>query len=131
MAPPSSEAEARAFLDHAVELAQAGDFAGLCAIGGGNCGTFLDEVGRDVPEEHPWIVGTRIQAPTTTTHGGVVLEMCGHDSTGQLYYSEMVVSYAQDDHLIAIEPVYWAGILIADGPDVGSHIGQEMTSRCM
>lgn len=113
----------------ASELAHAGDLDGLCAIGGGNCERFLAEAG-DPPEEDPWVVGTRIHQPTQSTHGGVVLEICGRHDSGALYYSEMIVSTNLDGELFAIEPVYWAGITIAEGLVVGGQIGQDLALRC-
>lgn len=127
--PPPSDADARGLLSRAVELAHAGDLDGLCAIGGGNCERLLADAGNP-PEEEPWIIGTRTQQPTETTHGGVVLEICGRDDSGDLYYSEMLVSTNLDGELFAIEPVYWAGITIAEGPVVGGQVGEDLALRC-
>ncbi len=59
-----------------------------------------------------------------------MLEICGRDDASDAYYSEMVVFYATGNELIAIEPVYWAGIRIADDRDVGENIGVDPASRC-
>ena len=88
--------EAHGFLDQVVELAQAGDFDGLCAIGDGNCMDHLEDAGRDaVPPDPPTVVRTGT-VPTTssgdqTSLGGIVLVLCGIDGHGDHYDSEMLV----------------------------------------
>jgi hypothetical protein len=121
---PPTEAEARAFLDRVVTLAQAGDFDALCAIGAGNCESILEEAGREVPNGLPRIVGTRTLPSTETSIGGVVLELCGTLDSGDPYYSEMLVfrdliRTGGIDGLHAIEPIYWSGMGIADDLVVG------------
>jgi hypothetical protein len=52
--PPRDKAVA--FIQHLYPLAEAGQFDALCANGGGNCETVLDDAGRDaVPAERPKI----------------------------------------------------------------------------
>ena len=132
--PVATEAEARAFLDRAVELAMAGDFAGLCAIGGGNCEHFLEDAGRDVPAQPPTSVGIRHPDQTERSAGGVVLELCGTHDSGEPYYSEMLVfrdlvRTGGLGGLHAIEPIYWSGMLIADDLTVGGE-GVDAAERC-
>jgi len=117
-APPTL-AEAEGFLSQVVALAQHSDFASLCAVGDLNCESGLDTAGRtNVPSAPPTVIGSRI-VPTTrsgdlVSMGGLVLSMCGHDATGALYNSEMLV-FRDGPALRAINPVYWGNIGIADG----------------
>jgi hypothetical protein len=112
--------EARGFLDQVVELAQAGDFASLCAIGDGNCMDHLEDAGRDaVPPDPPTIVRTGT-VPTTssggqTSLGGIVFVLCGVDGHGDHYDSEMLV-FHDGSGLRAINPVYWGRTRIAGRP---------------
>ena len=128
MVPPPTLAQAQALFAQAVKDAQAGRYDALCAVGGGNCKRILNEAGN-VPDAAPRIVGHRVQQPTSTRHGGIVLEICGKTNTGDPYYTEMVVFRDTDDRLIAIEPVYWSGYGIADGPIVGPTVG-DPAARC-
>jgi hypothetical protein len=125
-APPAgtipTEAEARSFLNRVVELAQVGDFEGLCAIGDGNCMDSLEGAGRNaVPRDPPAVVGTSV-IPTSATSsgrrslGGVVLVLCGIDGHGDPYESEMLV-FHDGSGLRAINPIYWGGMRIAGTPD--------------
>ena len=112
--------EARGFLDRVVELAQAGDFEGLCAIGDGNCKSHLEDAGRDaVPPGPPSIVRTGTVPTTTsggqTSLGGIVFVLCGVDGHGDHYDSEMLV-FHDGSGLRAINPIYWGRTRIADGP---------------
>ena len=116
--PPSLE-DANAYLARVVELAQARDFDGLCAIGDGNCEDHLETAGRErVPPDPPSVIGSRI-IPTRTegglTHiGGVVLILCGRDALDEPYRSEMLV-FRDGSGLRAINPIYWGNVRIADG----------------
>ena len=117
-ASPPTEAQARATLDRAVELARSGDFAGLCAIGDGNCERTLVEAGEDaVPALPPTVVGTRVIEPRRVGWGrwelgGRVLDVCGTDGRGQPYRTEVLVF--QDGHAMRIiNAVYWSRLAIA------------------
>jgi hypothetical protein len=118
--PPPNGAEAEAFLDRIVGTAQGGDFAELCAMGGGNCERILERAGRDVPEAPPRIVGSRLLTATDRTLGGVVLELCGVHDSGETYYTEVLVERANGE-LLAIEPIYWSGFAIAGDNTVGDN----------
>jgi hypothetical protein len=132
LSSPPSEAAARAFLDTTVELASAGRFEELCAIGPSNCERFLDEAGRDAPSEPPTIVGTRIIQPQASGDagiaGGMVLELCGRQG-GEVYYSEMLI-FREGGELKAIEPIYWSGMVVADDATVGGEFADD-AARCV
>ena len=122
-ASPPLEAEARHFVAEAVRLAQAGDFVGLCAMGGGNCERILETAGRDnVPLDAPTIVGVHTvpnqhHADGSWSAGGQLVELCGTDRHGDKYETQMIVFRDKGDRLIAIEPIYWSGIgIITSGP---------------
>lgn len=129
LVPAPTVLEARAFLNQAIADAQAGRFDALCAVGGGNCERILDEARRPAPQAAPRVVGTRIHQPTSSEHGGVVLEICGQFDSGDAYYTEMVV-FRDNGQLRAIEPVYWSGYGIADDGNVGDKIGGDAAQRC-
>ena len=128
LVPPPSLAEAEGLLRQAITDARAGQFDALCKLGGGSCERILGEAGRLAPRSAPRVVGSRIQQPTQTRHGGVVLEICGVTDAGGVYYSEMVV-FRDNDRLLAIEPVYWSGYGIADDLNVGPRVG-DPAERC-
>ena len=112
--------EARGFLDRVVELAQAGDFEGLCAIGDGNCKRHLEDAGRDaVPPGPPTIVRTGTVPTTTsggqTSLGGIVFVLCGVDGHGDHYDSEMLV-FHDGSGLRAINAIYWGRTRIDGSP---------------
>jgi hypothetical protein len=109
--------EAVAFLARAVDLAQRRDFAGLCALGGGNCEHILEEAGREaVPVNAPTLVADFVLMGTgpenSRSSAGRVLVLCGVSRDGGEYRTEMLVFFSNAE-LIAIEPVYWSGITIA------------------
>lgn len=111
-------AEAEAYLTRVVELARAPDFAGLCALGGGNCEKILEVAGRDaVPALPPTLVDqfelpARHNADGSTDVGGRVLVLCGIDGQARPYRTEMPVFF-HGSEMRAIEPIYWSGIGIA------------------
>ncbi len=116
-APPPSEAQALAALDQAVALARTGGFTALCAMGGLDCQTILDEAGRDaVPDAAPAVYATRAVEPSMLPGGdwdlgGRILAVCGTDGRGRPYRGEVVV-FQDGSALRMIEPIYWAGISI-------------------
>ncbi len=109
--------EAVTLLDQAVRLARAGNFVGLCQLGGGNCEDVLATAGREaVPLEAPTVVGDFALSPTPLGNGGVdvggrVLVLCGSDARSRPYRTEMVVFF-RNGSLKAIEPIYWSGMTI-------------------
>jgi hypothetical protein len=109
-------AEARAFLAQIVALAQRDDFEGLCALSDGNCQKLLDTWGRAVPANAPTVTAVRDVAASNAAGvvgtAGVVLALCGHDSAGAAYTSEMFV-FRDGSSLRAINPVYWGNTKIA------------------
>lgn len=111
-------AEAEAFLTRVAGLARTLDFAGLCALGGGNCEKILEVAGRDaVPALPPTLVDqfelpARHYADGSTDVGGRVLVLCGIDGHARPYRTEMLVFF-HGSELIAIEPIYWSGSGIA------------------
>jgi len=121
LSSPPSEGQAREFLGTVVELAGAGRFEELCALGASNCDRFLEQAGRDAPVEAPTVVGTRVIQPQVSGDaritGGRVLELCGRRGDG-IYYSEMLV-FNEGGQLRAIEPIYWSGMEIADDATTG------------
>lgn len=117
--PPTFE-EANAYLARVVELAQAGDFEGLCAIGDLNCEEHLRDAGRDsVPPEPPTVVSSTVIPPRQEgdqhSVGGRVLVLCGHDARGEQYVSEMLI-FRDGSDLRAITPVYWGSVGISPNP---------------
>jgi hypothetical protein len=123
LAPPPSEVETVEFLDHIVDLARAGDFDALCAVGGGNCRRALGDAGADaVPDAAPTILGTWLLGDTPAgggySVGGRILEVCGVDGRGRTFRTQMLI-FSESGQLKAIEPVYWSGIRIATDPNVG------------
>ncbi len=134
-APPPTEAQARAALDEAVSLARAGDFTGLCAIGGGNCQRTLDDAGRDaVPTAAPTVIGTRVIEPTQLAGGawdlgGRVLGVCGIDGRGQPYRSEVLV-FQDGQTMRMIEPVYWSRLTIGSAASAVTAPGPAQTGGC-
>ncbi len=131
LSSPPSEAQAREFLGTVVELAGAGRFEELCALGASNCDRFLEQAGRDAPVEAPTVVGTRVIQPQVSGDaritGGRVLELCGRRVDG-IYYSEMLV-FSEGGQLRAIEPIYWSGMDIADDATVGDSFVDD-AARC-
>ncbi len=112
-----SQDEAVAFLARLVDLTSQGEFEELCGLGDGNCERHLEMAGiESVPPEPPTVVATRIVAddPASGAVGGFVLTVCGIDGRGQDYRSEMLI-FRDGDGLRAINPVYWDGVMIADG----------------
>lgn len=109
--------EAVAFLARLVDLAGQGEFEELCGLGDGNCERHLEMAGiESVPPEPPTVVASRLVAddPSSGAVGGWVLTLCGIDGRGQDYRSEMLI-FRDGDGLRAINPVYWDGVMIADG----------------
>lgn len=123
--PPPSEEEAAEYLRTVVEIVTSGDLTTLCRLGSGTCQHTLQGVDpAAVPRSGPTVIGTRVIAPTRSADGtwivgGRVLELCGRDGRNRPYYSEMLV-FRDGDRLISTVPIYWLGIRIASGPDVGS-----------
>jgi len=132
--PPPTEAEARAFLEVIVETALTEDLNALCDLGGGSCNEFIQQSGgSDVPLDPPTVVGTRrveqeTGGPRPRT-GGYVLELCGRNAAGDLYYSELLVFRDFGGELRSIEPVYWMGITITDDDTTGRD-PEQSSERC-
>ena len=123
LAPPPSEADARAYFATVVGLAMGGDFEGLCAVGSGTCEKQLRDAGRDaVPPAPPRIVGTREIQPRAVvggwSSGGRVLEVCGIDGRGDPYYDEVLV-FHDGSRLISIGTVYWSRTRISEDSTAG------------
>jgi hypothetical protein len=133
-ARPPTAAEARTFLTHVISVAGSGSFDALCELGGGSCGDFLNEEGgQDVPEAAPRVVGGRVIQPTGNGAGrvgGYVLEMCGTNDDGKLYYSEMLVFFDYNGQLRGIEPEYWMGIRINESNEAGLHLNEDPAAEC-
>lgn len=133
-AQPPTAAEAAGFLDEVVRVARSGDMAALCELGGGSCEDLLEQPGRDVPATAPSIVGGRTIRPTSDGEGGrvggYVLELCGTGADGARYSSEMLVFRDFHGALRGIEPVYWAGIRIADDGQAGEHLNDDPAPEC-
>jgi hypothetical protein len=114
-----SRDKAVAFVEHLYPLAEAGQFEALCANGGGNCQTVLDDAGRDaVPNERPKIVDS-FAIPSSDTAdgtrvGGLVLVLCGTDGLDRPFRTEMLI-FRDGATLRAIEPVYWSGMAVSGG----------------
>ncbi len=122
--PPPSEEEAEGYLRTVVSIVTSGDLTALCQLGSGTCQQTLREADpAAVPRTGPTVIGTRVIAPSSLPDGswivgGRVLELCGRDGRNRRYYSEMLV-FRDGDRLISTVPIYWLGIRIASGPDVG------------
>jgi hypothetical protein len=117
---PPTPAEAQSYLGRLVELAQAGDFAGLCSAAGDlNCVDHLDSAGRNaVPPDPPQVIASS-EIPSSTVGsqqviGGIVLTVCGLDGRQQPYRSQVLV-FRNGTTLAAINPVYWDDISIVGG----------------
>jgi hypothetical protein len=114
--PIPTRDEAAAFVQHLYPLAETGQFDALCAEGGGNCETVLEDAGRDaVPAERPQIVDS-FELPSRDTGdgtmvGGLVLVLCGVDGRDRPFRTEVLV-FRDGTRLRAIEPVYWSGFKI-------------------
>ena len=121
--PPSEEA-ARTYLDAAVSMVLAGDWARICSIGSATCDQILRKANpAAVPVAAPTVLGSRVLEPEQGpdgiwTTGGRVLELCGRDGMGQPYYSEMLV-FQEQGRLISTATPFWLGIGIAETPTVG------------
>jgi hypothetical protein len=122
---PPTEASARVYLATVVAIVQTGDLSHLCDLGSGTCRHILANGDpAAVPRTEPIVVGTRVITPTRTPAGawdvgGRVLELCGRDGLGHLYYSEMLV-FSDGSKLTSTVPVYWLGFRIASSPTTGS-----------
>ena len=117
--PSPTPEEAVAFLSQAVELARAGRWEDLCAIGSANCERALADAGKEaVPLDPPTVRRTWLVNSTAEAVGGRVLEVCGVDGRNEPYVTEILV-FRLGSETRAIEPVYWSGIVIATDPVVG------------
>ena len=121
---PPTEAESRAYLAQVVGVVLSRRLDDLCTYGSGTC----DQVLRDtdpgaVPNQPPLVIGSRLLAPSRAVDGsplagGMILELCGLDGRGRVYYSEILV-FRERDRLIGKEPVFWIGLRIATDAVVG------------
>jgi len=110
-ADPVREAEARAFLDRAVEAGISRDFDALCRLNGAqtNCEWTLEQVRDVVPSERPG----SIKAQYIPTGPGVdvpgwMFTVTGRDGRGTSYETEIMV-FREGSHLKAINIVWWSG----------------------
>ena len=123
LSPPSEEA-ARTYLDAAVSMVLAGDWARICTIGSATCDQMLRKANpAAVPVTAPTFLGSRVLEPEQGpdgiwTSGGRILELCGRDGIGQPYYSEMLV-FQEQGRLISTATPFWLGFRIAETPTVG------------
>jgi hypothetical protein len=106
--------DARMIVADIVRLARSEDFAGLCALGAGNCEAILEAAGRMVPPRPPVIARNE---PIHDRARRLVL--CGLHDDGRPYATEIVV-IRRSGRLLAVEPVYWSGLRVAVAdPGVG------------
>ena len=115
-----TEVEARLLLSQMVDAAHKQDFALLCSFGDANCQEMLSSAGMEVPTLPPTVAGMRVIESTATTHGGLVLQLCGIDTKGASYASEMLI-FKLSSGLKAIQPVYWSRMRIPEGNTVGAN----------
>ena len=118
-APPPSEAATAAYLAEVVGIVLAGDLDRLCELGGGTCRRQLREGADAAPRTPPRVVGSIVVPSMMLSDGnwrvgGRLLQLCGVDSLGRRYYSEMLV-FEESGRLISREPVYWTGLRIETG----------------
>ena len=103
-----------------VAIVESGDLRHLCDLGSGTCKHTLDGVDpTTVPTTAPTILETLVFEPQTLPDGasqvgGRLVELCGRDGLGKLYFSEILV-FRGDRQLLGKDPVYWIGLRIARG----------------
>lgn len=133
--PVPTRAEAAAVLDEAVALARAGDFAGLCAMGGGNCEQILRIAGTDaLPAAKPTVLEelTLPEDRDTSPSGpatGRLLVVCGVDGRGAPYVTDVVITWG-DGRWLAVEPIYWSGLSIGGPPHERRGTSPEQLAEC-
>lgn len=111
-----TEAEARAYLDHIVAAARAGDFDAMCNLNGAppNCYITLDRTGRDrVPVDPPRVTRTRYESETDTPGWLLVAE--GTDGLGKPYSTQVFIFRDDEGDLKAINAVYWSSARFSTG----------------
>jgi len=111
--------EAEALVAQIEAAAHGGDVDSICEFGGGNCQQVLAAAGRDLPVDPPTIIGARSLAATEAADGSwtaaaQILVVCGEKADGHPYRTEMLIFF-EGERLIAIEPVYWSGLTVAQG----------------
>jgi predicted small lipoprotein YifL len=118
--PPSAEA-ATAYLNHLVTLVAESGAGAACSVGASTCPKSLRESDpATVPSAPPRVIGTAVIEPTRRSDGnwdtgGRILKLCGIDGLGRPYYSELLV-FQDGNRLIATNPLYWTGTLVASNP---------------
>ena len=111
---PVTEAEARAYLDKAIQAGLARDFQTLCRLNGStfNCEIDLDrggarETSPDVPPSSVNAFYAEADADTDTP--GWVLTVRGRNARDEAYTTEVMVFRDHEGHLKAINIVWWSG----------------------
>ena len=132
--PPPSEADALALLQHVITLTRAGDFDGLCEVGGGNCEQILESAGRQPPRRDPVVVGQRTQEAqlyddSYWSASQRILELCGLRDDGSTYYTEMGVS-SDGSRLVAFEPVFWSSLRMGNPSHTANGRPQNDVADC-
>ncbi|HWL37677.1 MAG TPA: hypothetical protein VNQ77_15935 [Frankiaceae bacterium] len=118
-----TEAEARAFLDTAIDVGLAGDYRALCAMNGSvsNC-----ELTLDVNPLHPpattrpeSITGHHVGAGDGNDTAGWVFTVEGRAGDGMRYATEVMVFRDHEDRLKGTNLVWWSGarLVVGDGAE--------------
>jgi hypothetical protein len=109
--PHPNDQQAREFLAHIVNLAEAKDFSALCSHGSLNCDQNLKDLdaAATVPTTAPLVVGSRDVPDKDRYQGGRLLEVCGLDGAGKAYRSSLLF-FGTDDQFTVIEPLYWTSM---------------------
>jgi hypothetical protein len=129
-APGIERAEADALLARTVQLAQAGDFAGLCqavAPSAGPCRSLLDYT-----KSQDWLPGTSTPAVTNARRypassqspETLVLHVTGVRFDGSRYETDFPVIRTDTGDVKSVTPVYWSGMKFASPQLTCGQVGE-------